>query len=113
MRKLQEVITDLENRKKIGDLSPVDVGNFLVELVPHHNELLKTLDEALHLQAVAMAGEVNAGKPATVAKMLVDAREISKTVRAAKTDVAFVEEYISSLKYLARAYEKEYQYAKA
>jgi len=112
MRPLKEVIADIEARKLEGTLSPVDCSSFLVELVPHHNVLLKTLDEALHLQAIELVALISAGKSQPVAKALVDAMEVSRTVRAAKTDVIFVEEYLANLKYLARAYEKEWVYSK-
>lgn len=107
MRTIKEIIADTEK----SNLSPTQVGNLLLELMPHHSEMMKTLDEQAHLMAVEVAIHVNAGKSMAVAKAIVDGSELGKAVREAKTNLAFIEEYISSLKYLARAIEKEYGYS--
>jgi len=107
MRTIKEIIADTEK----SNLSPIQVGNLLLELMPHHGAMMKILDEQAHLMAVEIAIHVSAGKSMAVAKATVDGSELGKTVRAAKTDLAFIEEYISSLKYLARAIEKEYSYS--
>ena len=107
MRTVKDIIAETETH----NLSPIQVGNLLIELSHHHGEIMKTLDEALHLQAVQIALLVNQGKSMAISKAMVEGTDLGKTVRAAKTDLAYIEEVISALKYLARGIEKEYSYA--
>jgi hypothetical protein len=107
MRTIKEIISDTEKTS----LSPIQVGNLMLELMPHHQTLMQELDEVMNTYSTTIATQISAGKSMAVAKALTEGSEVGRLVREAKTNLAYIEEYISSLKYLARGIEKEYTHA--